>query len=282
MLKIGEFAALARISVRMLRHYDELGLLKARYVDHESGYRYYALEQLSRLNRILALKDLGLALEDIKRLLDDDLNADEIRGMLKLKQAQLSQHIRDEQARLGRVESRLRYIEQEGMLPQTEVVLKPQPSLHVLALRGSGWPGYLFQDVWKMLQGRGLTRHVSGSVTLYHSSMEFQETGKRATMPDPIEIGFIVDEDVRENVVLPDERELRVCDLPAYPQVASIVSNKVDSERHQDAIMMWRWMEQHRYRLIAPSRERYLKRAHDTGEFLTEMIYPIVSLDEED
>src|SRR5687767_871084 len=125
MLKIGEFAALARISIRMLRHYDEMGLLKPAQVDSESGYRYYKLEQLPRLNRILALKDLGLSLEEIRWLLNDALSAEEIRGMFKLKQAQLYSLIMEEQARLRRVENRLRDIEHEGKLPENEVVIKP-------------------------------------------------------------------------------------------------------------------------------------------------------------
>ncbi len=85
MLKIGDFAKLTRLSVQTLRYYDELGLLKPVDVDRYSGYRYYAYEQLPRLNRILALKDLGLSLEQVAQLLAEDLPAAELRGMLRLK-----------------------------------------------------------------------------------------------------------------------------------------------------------------------------------------------------
>ena len=86
MLKIGDFSKLSLVSVKALRYYDELGLLKPVQVDEFTGYRYYSTSQLTRLNRILALKDLGLALEQIAQLLDQDLTPDQVRGMLKLKQ----------------------------------------------------------------------------------------------------------------------------------------------------------------------------------------------------
>lgn len=282
MLKIGEFAALAGISVRMLRHYDDLGLLHAHHVDHESGYRYYVLEQLPRLNRILALKDLGLALEDIRLLLDEALTADEIRGMLKLKQTQLHRLIREEQARLQRVENRLHYIEREGQLPHVEIVVKPQPALHVLSMWGTGWPGYLFREAWAAIKAQGLAAHVRGYLTLYHGSMEFQRTGKRPATPPPVEIAYIVDDDVQENVALPDDRELRVGDIPAYARVASIISNKPDCDRHLDVQMLWGWLPQHRSWLIAPVRELYLKRSANADCYLTEIVFPISRLDEEE
>ncbi len=66
MISIGDFARLGRVSVRMLRHYDTMGLLRPEHVDPHTGYRYYRPEQLRRLNRIVALKDLGLRLEQVR------------------------------------------------------------------------------------------------------------------------------------------------------------------------------------------------------------------------
>src|SRR6516165_3613079 len=72
MLNIGEFARLGQVSPRMLRHYDEIGLLRPKEVDPHSGYRSYEVAQLGRLHRLLALRDLGFSLEQIHDLLDDD------------------------------------------------------------------------------------------------------------------------------------------------------------------------------------------------------------------
>jgi len=112
MLKIGDFAKQAQVSVKTLRHYSKLGLLKPTWIDRFTGYRYYTLEQLQQLKRILALKDLGFSLEQVKFVLQDNLSVDELRGMLKIKQAELARHIQTEQARLARVETYLRQLEQ--------------------------------------------------------------------------------------------------------------------------------------------------------------------------
>ena len=70
MLKIGEFSKLSRISVRMLRHYDEIGLLKPAQVDPFTDYRYYREDQLPTAGRIAALKDMGFSLADIVKILE--------------------------------------------------------------------------------------------------------------------------------------------------------------------------------------------------------------------
>ena len=85
-LKIGNFARVGQVSVQTLRHYDDLGLLKPMEVDSLSGYRYYVLDQLPRLNRILALKDLGFSLEQVAHMLEDDLSPAVLRDLLRIKQ----------------------------------------------------------------------------------------------------------------------------------------------------------------------------------------------------
>lgn len=114
MLKIGEFAKEAQVTVKTLRHYVKLGLFKPVWTDRYTGYRYYAREQMSRLNRIMVLKDLGFTLEQIGHILQNNLTLAELRGMLRLKSAELERTINEEQARLARVEARLQQIESEG------------------------------------------------------------------------------------------------------------------------------------------------------------------------
>ena len=78
MISIGDFARLGRVSVRMLRHYDEIGLLPPARVDQFTGYRYYRAAQLSQLNRIVALKDLGFTLQQVQSVLKDGPSAAEL------------------------------------------------------------------------------------------------------------------------------------------------------------------------------------------------------------
>jgi DNA-binding transcriptional MerR regulator len=92
MLKIGDFARLGQVTVKTLHHYDDLGLLRPAHIDASTSYRYYLLEQLPRLHRIMALKELGLSLEQIGLLLDEEVPTEQIRGMLRLKRAEIQQH----------------------------------------------------------------------------------------------------------------------------------------------------------------------------------------------
>lgn len=279
MLKIGEFAALAQVSIRMLRYYDELGLLKPEHVDAESGYRYYSVEQLSRVHRIHALRDLGLTLDEVRHLLDDTLTAEELRGMLKLKHALLSQHITAEQARLRRVETRLRAIEDEGRLPDSEIVIKSQSALPVISLVGTGWIGSVFAEANAALREHGLSQRVRGFVGLYHGSL----LRERPTTPPPVEAAHILDDEAAlPPISLPDHRQMRVYTLPALDQVASLISTKPDVSRHEDFRLLRQWIHDHHFRLSAPVREIYLKRSRATETYITELLFPIEPILDED
>src|SRR5215472_5519299 len=124
MLKIRDFARLAEVSMTTLRYYDEIGLLKPIHVDPETGYRFYTMDQLPHLHRILAFKELGLGLTQIAEILDEGVSPEALQGMLRLRQAQLQQQIQAEQEQLVRVEARLRSLEQGSSLPTYEVLLK--------------------------------------------------------------------------------------------------------------------------------------------------------------
>jgi DNA-binding transcriptional MerR regulator len=123
MFRIGDFARLAQVSTRALRLYDRLGLLKPAVVDRFTDYRFYALDQLPRLNRILALKELGFPLAQIRRMLNEEPTAEQLRGMLQLKHAEAKQQAREAQERLARLEARLKQIELEDAMPNYEVIL---------------------------------------------------------------------------------------------------------------------------------------------------------------
>jgi len=124
MLKISDFSRMAQVPVATLRYYDQLDLLKPAQVDRFTEYRYYDVAQLARLNRILALKDLGFSLEQIKGLLVKEVSPDELRGMLKLRLADVEREMEETQARLARVQSRLRNLDAEGKPPRYEIVVK--------------------------------------------------------------------------------------------------------------------------------------------------------------
>jgi DNA-binding transcriptional MerR regulator len=69
LLPIGRFSKMTRLSVKALRHYDELGLLAPAVVDPFSGYRYYTYSQANRAEAIRILRGLDVPLEDVRELL---------------------------------------------------------------------------------------------------------------------------------------------------------------------------------------------------------------------
>lgn len=122
MLKIGDFARIANVSVKTLRFYACEGLLTPVMVNRYNGYRYYTEEQLDTLNRILALKDLGFSLDQIRGMLSESITPSELRGMLCMKRMELQERVNTEQQRLNQVEERLRRIESEDSSACIELI----------------------------------------------------------------------------------------------------------------------------------------------------------------
>jgi len=138
MLSIGEFARLGHVSPRMLRHYDEIGLLRPEQVDPTSGYRFYSARQLERLHRILALRDMGFTLEQAGQALSDDVSVEELRGMLRLRRVQIELTVGEEQERLRRVEAHLRALEWGGTMQLQDVVIKQTQPVRVARATARG------------------------------------------------------------------------------------------------------------------------------------------------
>lgn len=132
MFRIGDFSRLARVTIRTLHHYDEAGLLTPAHVDQQTGYRYYAADQLETLQRILLLKDLGFPLDEIRELLAANGGAAALAARLEARRAQLIGAIAEEQARLRRLEA-LRTALSSGEGPA--VALRDVPAIAVHARR---------------------------------------------------------------------------------------------------------------------------------------------------
>jgi DNA-binding transcriptional MerR regulator len=130
---IGTVARLAGVSVRTLRYYDEIGLLRPVWTDPSTGYRWYEAQQLRRLHRIIALRDLGVKLVDVGVLLDDELSVEELRGILSLRRAESRERLAAEAERLARVEARLAQLEEVEMTDY-DVVVKSTDAEWVVAI----------------------------------------------------------------------------------------------------------------------------------------------------
>jgi len=266
--KIGEFSRLSLVSAKTLRYYDELGLLKPVQVDEFTGYRYYAASQLPRLNRILVLKDLGLSLQQIAELLDQNLTPEQIRGILRLKQVELRKFLEEGQARLARIEGWLQAFEQEAMMPAYDIVLKKLPAMRAAEAREviAGWEQLtpalerLYPLVDSYIRRAGASRVGHRIVIFYESEQE-------------ISIG----------VCMPFEGELvegsqvKVVELPAVETMASLIHHGSFSGLRQAYTAISTWIETNGYRMSGPSREIYLECEPDMdpSHYVTEIQFPV-------
>jgi DNA-binding transcriptional MerR regulator len=258
MFKIGEFSRLSRVSVRMLRHYDQLGLLTPSQTDPFTGYRYYSAEQLPRLNRILALRDLGFSLEQIAGMLEDDLSTDQLLGMLKLKRAEVEEQMKLEQQRLARLEVRIRQISETPAQGAYDVILRNiEPEL-AATCREVAADDDRIQEMFDMLE-------------TYVAQFE----AARADRP-PFSIYY--DEDYREQDVdievavplkhaIPESETIRVRHLPRLTSVACVVHVGEYSGIYRAYNALLSWIEANGYQMSGPIREVYLRYGADGLDF---------------
>ena len=135
MFRIGDFSRIARVSARLLRFYDEIGLFVPAHADSRSGYRYYAFTQLAELNRILVLKELGFELDQVREILRSKVNPSELRNLLLLRRNDVEQTLAVESRRLQQIETRISQLETDGELSADDVVVRAEPAREIISLR---------------------------------------------------------------------------------------------------------------------------------------------------
>ncbi len=101
----------------MLRHYDEVGLFRPSHVDAQTGYRSYDPSQVERLQRIVIFRDLGFSIKQISRLLEEALTTEQLRGMLRLRRAELADELTQQRAVLDRIDTLLNTLEKDPTMP---------------------------------------------------------------------------------------------------------------------------------------------------------------------
>lgn len=275
MFKIGDFSKISRVSVKTLHHYDEIGLLKPLHVDPATGYRFYSTDQLMRLSRILALKELGFSLEQIGQLLDGELDLQELRGMFKLRQAELRQDAESIRTRLANLEIRLNQLEGKGYMSYAVVLKRVAPMMIISARevvpsadmmreRCMALTDEVCQALAPMnVQTDGL------SLALYHDNttrgIDVEMALQATTTHKPAALGRV-----------------KVHQLPAVETMASVLYR--GSYNAFDAVgqvyaTLGKWIEQNGYKIIGPSREIYvqvpLPNAEGKPEGVMEIQFPV-------
>ncbi|MHC1782695.1 MAG: MerR family transcriptional regulator [Anaerolineaceae bacterium] len=271
MLKIGDFSKLSQVSLKTLRFYDEMGLLKPSQIDRFTSYRYYTVDQLPRLNRILALKDLGFSLEQIRQILEQDLAPAELRGMLRLKQAEIQQEMDIERARLERIEARLRQIEQENPMSKYDVVIKKVSPITVVSAREIipqyGEIGRLIGEVFGFL-GRSGIQPAGAPFTIWHDH-DFKDTEVDAELAVPVNLPAA-------NAINGNEK-VKVSQLPAA-EMACVIHQGSYDDFGQAYTALGEWIEANGYRICGSNREIYLsgpESSSDPTNYVTEIQFPV-------
>jgi len=265
MLRIGDFSSLSQITIKTLRYYDEQGLLRPAHVDTVTGYRYYAVSQLPRLHRVLALRDLGFSLDQIGSILNDGISAEQLRGMLLLRQAEQQTRVEEEQARLARLQARLSLIEKENSM-SNEVVIKQIPTQWIASVRETipNYPsvGKLYGEVYSAIPNGSC----GIGVALWHDP-EFREQDVDA------EAGFYLQQPVAAS------GRVQIHELPPVT-VASAMHHGAYNRLMEAYDALLRWVGASGYTKAGPIRELYLQNSmpvrQDDESYITEIQVPVV------
>lgn len=272
LLRIGEFAQVGHVSIATLHHYDEYGLLKPAALDPHTGYRYYAFTQLSRLNRILALKDLGFTLDQIAQLLQAELSRDQMQTLLRHKQADIERDLATATLRLRQITDRLEQLTMEETMPAYDILLKHVDPLPVAAIRARlphvSERGHLYAALTAYAARQGVPE-TRAELLLLHSRHEVID----GYMSIDLEVAIPL------ATPLPDDEPIHSRTLPGA-LVAYTVHTGDDLSLGRAYMALHRWIDANGYRQIAPVRQVHLQRLPqmDPRQAVTEVQFPVEKL----
>lgn len=276
MFRIGEFAQIAQVSGRQLRFYDQLGLLSPAHTDPQTGYRYYSVRQLPRLNSILALKELGLSLEQIGPLIRNEISPVELRGMLTMKRAQVERSLRDEEMRLRHIESRIAQIDRHGGFEDYDVVIKAVAPVPYLSLRCTCED---MEEATRMVRlvaedgGRQIRPALRDKLIVVA-----RNDGDGDDEKLDLEIGFSLTRLTNANVHISGDLTLRAHELPEVETMATIVRPGTNAASHASFGAIGSWIEANAYEIAGPCREVFLEPITGPSGFegaLVEIQFPV-------
>jgi DNA-binding transcriptional MerR regulator len=272
MFRIGDFSRIARVSARLLRFYEEVGLFVPAHTDPYTGYRSYKVEQLAELNRIVVLKDLGFSLEEVRDILRSNPGPAELRGMLLVRRAEAERSVAAEAQRLRHLESRIAQLDEAGALSEADVVVRSEPARRYLSLRRTvasfreavALIGELAQAALPLLP-RG---EPPSLVAVAHSpQFDHEEID--------VEFGYALRDGVK--VDPPAGSILRTRELEAVERMAVCVRVGLPEDAHLVTARIGRFLASTGDELAGPGREFFLRppdlaRMHES---VVEMQFPI-------
>ena len=268
MIRIGDFSKLSRISIRMLRYYDELGLLHPTDVDRFTGYRYYVPAQLEIAHRITALRDMGFSIAAVSDLLAQTPDRAPFEALLRVKLEEVRAQELEARSRATRIEAAIKRLEKGETVMQYDVTRKTLPQRSVASVR----------KVIATYQDEGTLWALMG-----------QETGKTLQMASPAyALAIFHDEGYKEYDV---DVEIQIDVVGSYENTAQVLFKTVEPIEIASAVYkgsydqinavneaVAAWVSDNGYRFDGPMFNIYhVSPGHDPNpdNWVTEVCYPI-------
>ena len=278
MFRIGQLASIYRISGKTLRYYDELGLLRPKYVDEATGYRYYTSSQIPILNEIFLLKEMGLSLKEITYLMKEEVDKDHtlLKGVLELKQLEFDRQIQELNEKKQTIELLKKKLDKGGgiELSSFKVRIKKVEKMQVASLKASISTYSTQEALWaELLDYLNRCRAKIGNerYTIYYDSVY---------KSDEIQVEILK----RVLAPFPETERIRYKGQEGYEEVAYLLhtgehESVIDS---YEAILTW--IEENGYKVVGNIREEFHMddfTTDDPKEFVTEIQIPVHKRGEE-
>ena len=249
MLKIGEFSRISQVTVKTLHHYDDIDLLKPAHIDQFTNYRYYSIEQIPRIHRIMVLKELGLSLEQIAIMIDSNLSTEQLIRMLALKEAEVQQRIDEEEARLARIRFHIRQIDMEDEMSQLDIRIKKVEPVRALTIR---FLAKTHDDIGNMVQEvtQALFKHKllqNGQQTSPGFQIVYAKEYTQHNVDN--ELVFPIPDTWQDNIELSTPGTLTIREVPGMEKAATYLYKGNPDDINENLVDVERWVLANGYQL---------------------------------
>ena len=266
MLKIGDFSKLSRVSIRMLRHYDDIGLLKPAEIDDFTGYRYYREDQLFMIARITALKDMGFALADIVRILEIYDDKDKLDVFLTARQEELAEQAKETEYKMMLLDTARKRLRKEQTM-SFDVNVKTIPERYAATVHMTV-PHYEDEGILWNMMGESKVPLIPAD-PCYAIAQFFDDEYKEENVE--IEVSMAVKGKYQ------DTEHVKFKTIPAIKVASCIVKGSYDQMGDAYASVV-SWIKENGYKMNGPMFNIYHVSPGQTGnpeEYVTEACFPV-------
>ena len=261
--KIGMFANMNRVTIKALRYYDEQKLLVPVYVDEENGYRYYAAGQMAQLHRIIALKNMGFSIDDIRKIIE---GAEE-KSFLLVKKQEILKEIAVLTDKLSQIES---YLARDSINLSAPVLIKEIPQAIVCTMKRRIKS---YDALFELMPQMG-------------AQMELSDC--RCAQPSYCFTHYLEPEYKEEDILVeiceavtekkPDTGDIAFKVFPKVPMAACIFHKGSYNTLPESYAMLLQYIEENGYEICGNIRESYIDgvwNKETENEWLTEIQIPV-------